>query len=127
MVGDSLDSYNGWIRSSKPILPLPTDETDWLYSITIQTWPNETDPTLKLVQFFNQEVTRFLSDIKSSSNLGENHYLIDRFFKMNPEDKQSILLQIDSTTADLLTDAIPTYQLDEESFFLKTFSVYYFD
>ena len=111
------NSYDGWISSSSPILPLPTDETDWLYSRTMQQNPNETDPTLKLVQLFDQEVTRFLSDIKSSSSLEENHYLVDKFVRMEQKDKQIILLQINSTTADILTDKIPSFQLDKELLF----------
>jgi len=113
-----MDSDAGWIKSSKPLLPVPTDETEWLYSSTISSMnPVETDPTLKLVQLFDQEVTRFLSDIKSSSSLEENHYLVDKFVKMEQKDKQIILLQINSTTADILTDKIPSFQLDKELLF----------
>ena len=117
MVGEDPNSFDGWIRSSSPILPLPTDETAWLYSRTMQQNPNETDPTLKLVQLFDQEVTRFLSDIKSSSSLEENHYLVDKFVRMEQKDKQIILLQINSMTADILTDKIPSFQLDKELLF----------
>ena len=113
MVGNDINSNIGWIKSATTEQEIPTDHTSWLYSATLGD-PTLSDPTLSLREDFDPEVARIISDIERTSNTGKNKYLITRFIRLNPKKKESVLLHIGDSKAEILSKFIPEYQLNEE-------------
>ena len=118
MVGNDITSNIGWIKSATTEHEIPTDHTSWLYSATLSD-PTLSDPTLRLEEDFDPELKGILSDIQKTSNLERNKNLITRFINLNPENKESVLLHIDDSKAEILSKSIPDYQLNKECLFLK--------
>ena len=113
MVGNDITSNIGWIKSATTEHEILTVHTSWLYSATLGD-PTLSDPTLRLKEDFEPRVAVILSDIEITSNLDENHDLIERFYNMNYKMKSSVLLHIDDKKADILSKYIPDYQLPKE-------------
>ena len=113
MVGDDVSRSVGWIKSSTTEHVIPTDQTSWLFSPNIGD-PTEADPTLKLKEAFDEDVEDIISDIndKPTSVLGP--VLITRFNDLIPKKKEQVLLQIDNSKAETLTEIIRDDHLDEE-------------
>ena len=85
IVGNSILSDVGWIRSSTANLARPTDETSWLYSPDIDQDPTE-DPLLELTEAFEQDVEKLVTDINDTptptlgkGSLKYKHGLIHRW------------------------------------------------
>ena len=70
--------------------------------------------TLKLKEAFDEDVEDIISDIidKPTSVLGPD--LITRFNDLIAKKKEQVLLQIDNSKAETLTENIRDDQLDEE-------------
>ena len=113
MVGNDITSNIGWIRSATTEQEIPTDHTNWLYSATLGD-PTLSDPTLRLTEDFDPEVAGILSDIQITSNLEKNKNLITRFINLNPKKKESVLLHISESKAEIISKSIPDYQLNTE-------------
>ena len=113
MVGDDVSRSVGWIKSSTSEHVIPTDHTSWLFSPDIGD-PTETDPTLELKEAFDKDVEDIISDIndKPTSVLGP--VLITRFNELIAKKKEQVLLQIDNSKAETLTEIIRDDHLDEE-------------
>ena len=112
MVGNDITSNIGWIKSATTEHEIPTDHTSWLYSATLGD-PTLSDPTLRLEEDdFDPEVAGILSDIQMTSNLERNKNLITRFINLNPKKKESVLLHISDSMAEILSKSIPDYQLN---------------
>ena len=113
MVGDDVSRSVGWIKSSTSEHVIPTDHTSWLFSPDIGD-PTETDQTLKLKEAFDEDVEDLVSDItdKPTSVLGPD--LITRFNDLIPKKKEQVLLQIDNSKAETLTENIRDDHLNEE-------------
>ena len=113
MVGNDITSKVGWIKSATTEQEIPTDHTSWLYSATLGD-PALSDPTLRLEEDFDPEVAGILSDIQKTSKLERNKNLITRFINLNPKKKESVLLHISDSKAEILSKSIPDYQLNTE-------------
>ena len=111
MVGNDITSKVGWIKSKTTEHEIPTDHTSWLYSTTLGD-PTLSDPTLRLEEDFDPEVAGILSDIQITPNLERNKNLITRFINLNPKKKESVLLHIGDSKAEVLSKSIPDYQLN---------------
>ena len=113
VVGDDVSRSVGWIKSSTSEHVIPTDHTSWLFSPNIGD-PTETDQTLELKEAFDEDVEDIISDIndKPTSVLGP--VLITRFNDLIPKKKEQVLLQIDDSKAETLTENIQDDNLDEE-------------
>ena len=85
IIGNSILSDVGWIKSSTANLARPTDETSWLYSPDIDQDPTE-DPLLELTEAFEQDVEKLVTDINDTptptlgkGSLKYKHGLIHRW------------------------------------------------
>ena len=113
MVGDDVSRSVGWIKSSTSEHVIPTDHTSWFFSPDIGD-PTQTDQTLKLKEVFDQDVEDLVTKIdnKPTSNFGRD--LIEKFNNLSPKQKEQVLLQIDNSKAETLTEIIRDDHLDEE-------------
>ena len=109
-MGDDVTTDVGLIKSSTSEHVIPTDHTSWFFSPDIGD-PSQTDQTLKLKEVFDQDVEDLVTDInnKPTSILGQD--LLNRFNDLIPKKQEQVLLQIDVTNVETLTEFI---QDDEE-------------